>query len=853
MADLLLRRLLHRFHLEHLTTTVLLGLLCAVLAGSGALSSADRRLYDALSGTLSTEPHPDILIVAIDDFSLRQLGPWPWDRTVYAALVDQLHNYGTRAVLADFLIAGPDAARPESDRRLAEALARHGRVYLPVHVEQLRGGQTVEGLPWREFAEVAHRLGHVDLVKDSDGVVRSLWLRSGVGQAFWPHIGLALLEDEAPLLAYQYQRRERGDSGARLNIRQYPRRIPFSQGEYPRISAADLVDGRVPAELLEGRIALVGVTATGLGDSFRTPRYADLLMPGVEIHARVLDGLMRDKLISDATPLMNVMVSVLLAVLAPVLLPFCRPGWGLPFLAALLVAALVLCVMLLRNEIWWSPLPAMLTVLAAGPLWTWRRLEYSFDYLQRMISQMMRPGEQSGRLMQPADTAPLLRMLGALPVRAWRLDNHSAAASLQIGGETVEDASWQGQSARHYLFSRGNEQLELSLLWRSPQLAEQLESTVQAMLARVSAPPATRAAALRSVAGFVDSIGGAERRQRGLTRALHAALTQLDQGVLLADACGEVLLANARLLSVLELKGRSLNGWHLLDLARDLRIEDSHWIDLVTRAMEQGRVEIELPGRHGESLLAALSRVDAGGQIGQVVILQITDITAIVRVRRTRSELLHFLSHDLRSPMISILALTEKMRQSPGGTSLPDFLDQLDVHARRNLGVAEQFLQLIRLESMLQIDMIDLDMLSVVESAVEQVREQAQMAEVVIRVDYDDEDQVWVRGNHELLTRLLINLLSNAVRHSVPGGSVSVRLYLDGGEVCCEVRDRGPGIAQNRQAQLFSQLQEDGKGLGLRFVGLVASRHGGRMLLHSQPGEGSRFTLALPALVFDEL
>lgn len=853
MADLLLHRLLHRFHLEHLTTTVLLGLFCALLAGSGVLSPMDRRLYDLMSSSLSSEPHPDILIVAVDDYSLRQLGPVPWDRSVYAALVDQLHNYGVRAVLADVLISGPDAARPDSDRLLAEALARHGRVYLPVHVEQLRGGQTVEGLPWREFAEVAHRLGHVDLVMDGDGVVRSLWLRSGVGQAFWPHIGLALLEDEAPLLAYQYQRRERGDSGARLNVREYPRRIPFGQGEYPRVSAADLIDGRVPGELLEGRIVLVGATAEGLGDKFRTPRYGDLLVPGVEIHARVLDGLLQNQLIRDASALTSVFVSILIALLAPLLLPFCRPGWGVPYVAALLLGALILSMLLLRGGLWWSPAAAMLTVLAAGPLWTWRRLEYSFDYLKRMIRHMMRPGEQSGRLAQPADTAPLLRMLGALPVRAWRLENRSEAVSLQTGGETVDDTSWQGQSARHYLFARGTEQFELSLLWRNPQLAGQLEPVIQAMLCRVSAPAPSRAAALRSVAGFVDSIAGAERRQRGLTRALHATLTRLDQGVLLADACGEVLLANTRLLDVLELQGRSLNGWHLLDLARDLRIEDSRWADLVADTMEQGRVELELPGRHGESLLVVISRVDAGGQIGQVIILQVSDVTALVRVRRTRAELLHFLSHDLRSPMISILALTEKMRQSPAGTRLPDFLDQLDVHARRNLGVAEQFLQLIRLESMLQIDMIDLDMLSVLESAVEQLRAQADAADVAIRVDYRDEDQVWVRGNHELLTRLLTNLLSNALRHSVPGGSVDVRLYLDDGEVCCEVRDRGPGIALNRQSQLFSQLQEDGKGLGLRFVGLVASRHGGRMLLESQPGEGSRFTLALPVLVLDEL
>lgn len=853
MADPLLRHYLRRFHLEHLGLTMLLGVLCALLVLTGALSSFDRRLYDSLSTVLPAEPEPGILLVTIDDFSLRQLGRWPWDRALHARLIDRLNEQGARAVIYDVMLAEPDSRRPESDQALVNAIASHGRVYLPVHVEQLRGGQLVEALPWRQFAEAAHRLGHVDLLEDSDGLVRSLWLRSGVAQAFWPHIALAILEDEKPLLARQFQRRERGESGAAQNVREYPRLIPFSRSDYPRISAADVIDGRVPAQLLANRIVLVGATAEGLGDLFRTPLAEDLRMPGVEIHARVLSALLEERLISDAPMLMSVMISLMVAMMAPLWLPFCAPRWSVPMLAALMLAALLLSVLLLGSaQLWWSPGAALLTIAVAGPLWTWRRLEYSLDYLKTMIQRTLRPGEQGGRLTRPADLAPLLRMLKVLPLRAWRLENR-AAGELQVGGERVEDASWQGQSARHYPLCRRNEELELSLVWNTPVLAGQMDGLVRAMLGRVSAPPASTGRALRSVADFIDSLGGMERRQRGLTRALHASLTRLDLGVLVADACGEVLLANPRLLTQLELDGRPLQGWHLLDLARDLRLEPPSWSALVAAALEEGLARQELVGRHGECMQLTLARVEAGGQVGQILLLEIEDVTELVRVRNTRTELLKFLSHDLRSPMISILALTEKMRQSPGSTPLADFLAQLDMHARRNLGVAEQFLQLIRVESMPRIEMIELDMLPVVESAIEQLRAEANTADVTLRVDYRDDEPVWVRGNHELLVRLLINLLSNAVRHSVPGSSVDVRLYTEGDEVCCDVRDRGPGIPAQRQAGLFSQLHEGGKGLGLRFVALVAHRHGGRMVLESQPGEGARFTLALPALALDEL
>ena len=851
MSDPLLRQHERRFHLEHLGLTLLLGLFCVLLTVSSLLAPLDRRLFDRFSASLTPTPHPDLLLVAVDDYSLHQLGRWPWDRSLHARLIERLTEGGARAVMYDIMLSEPDLLRPDSDAALVEALTGHGRVYLPVHVDQLRGGKPVEALPWRQFAEVAHRLGHVDLVRDGDGLVRGLWLRAGAGQAFWPHMGLAVLEDELPVAMAPYQRRGRGEGKHNRRITEHPRRLAFGPMEIPRVSAADVIDGRIPATLLADRIVLVGTTAVDTGDVFAVPG-ARGVEAGVEIHARVISGLFADELIENVGPASSVLLSLLVALLAPLWLPLCRPRQVPVLIVSLLAGAVLLSVALLwLGAMWWSPTAALVTVVMAAPLWTWRRLQYSVDYITGIIAHIMQPGEKSGRLQHAADLAPLLRMLRVLPLRAWRLENRGAG-ELQTGGDPVEETCWQGQSARHYEFQREQNRYELSLIWRSPTQGRDLDDTVRAMVARVAAPPRADSAALRPIAPVIESLGTTDRRQRGFTRVLYGAVTKLDRPVLLADACGQVLMVNNSLLNLLGLDNRPLQGWHLLDLARDLRLEPADWSRCLAEAVEQGNARLEIEGSRGETLQVSLTRVDTGPPVIQMLMLEIGDVTELVQARHTRTELLQFLSHDMRSPMISILALTEKMRQNPVGTVPSDFLDQLDLHARRNLNVAEQFLQLLRVEAMPHIDMMALDMLPVVESALEKVRPDAQRADVVLRLDYDDEQPVWVRGNHELLVRLLNNLLRNAVRYSAAGGSVDVCLLAAAGEVRVEVRDRGPGIPLARQADLFTRT-EHGKGLGLRYVDLVARRHGGRVTVESTPGEGARFTLALPALAEDEL
>jgi len=854
-----------RFYVEHLVVTLVTAFLSVVLVLGATPNFIDRYFYDVMLRSLPGEQETDLVIVGIDEFSLRELGRWPWDRERLAALVDRLHEMDSGPVLLDLLLTELDLSRPAGDRALADALARHGHVYLPVHIEQqTSGGQLVELLPHHRFASQARGLGHVDLEVDPDGVVRTVYLRSGIGQPWWPHIALAMLEALDPSGAARFKASQGSRRGALANVREYPRLIPFAgdAGAYPQVSAVDVIKGRVPAQMLAGRTVLVGATAAGLGDMLATPlSVSGQLMPGVEVNASILDGLRQQRLIEAMTVSSNVLLTLVIGLIAPLMLPLVPPRFGMPLVAGVMAGTLVLGYLMLRHFQLWYPLGAPLVVaLSAYPLWTWRRLEYTLDYLRTAMSRLSRYTALNRRLGESESVAPLLRMLErALPVVAWRLERRGSG-EVQSGGEVVNERAWQTPRASHYTFQRGDDRYELGVLWQDEDIDPRLQSWVLAMANRVSIAQRTGGAAYEVVENYIERVAEEEVRQQALTQFFNASLEQLREGVLMCDACGSVLYANSLALRWLDLAPEQIDGLHVLDLPRGLQWSDKHgsWSDLVATALRQRLVSLECRrDADGREMLLELSVVDAGMRPGRVLIVTLKDVSDIKSALRTRTELLDFLSHDLRSPMISVLALAEKMRHTDKGQDIREFLDNIELHARKNLSISEQFLQLARVEALDQVEMVELDMLPVVESAIEQAQPQAAERDLTLRFHYDARADVWVRGNHELLERLVLNLLTNAIKYSHRGNSVDISLSALEGQVSCEVRDRGIGIAPEFVERLFERYtrsankaasKERGAGLGLRFVKVVSERHGGTMLVDSCEGEGSRFTLLLPQL-----
>jgi len=223
---------------------------------------------------------------------------------------------------------------------------------------------------------------------------------------------------------------------------------------------------------------------------------------------------------------------------------------------------------------------------------------------------------------------------------------------------------------------------------------------------------------------------------------------------------------------------------------------------------------------------------------------------------RQREEALRFLTHDMRSPqasIISTLALSE-------GAVDAEVARRIEGHARRTLALADGFVQFARAEAQ-PIAQDEVDLRDVVIDAADDLWSQSSARHIRVetgdgaRAEGEEEEPCLTRGDRPLLTRAVINLLGNAIKYSPEGSTVHCGVAREGNRLVIAIEDEGPGLSEEQIAGLFEPFRRfahdgpDGAGLGLAFVHMVATRHGGEVACHSTPGAGSRFELSLAAIV----
>lgn len=377
------------------------GLLACVLVATALAGAyeifwrADLSIYDAALPVRSAPG--DVVIVAVDDASIAELGRWPWSRATHARLMDQLTRSGVRAVALDILFTEPSAENATADAELAAAIARGPPTVLPLAVEMPGAGRPLRVLPpITALAQVAAGTGHVHLELDRDGVGRSVFLREGPGEARLPHLMLSLLEHapNEPTPVLKGGRHPDPDAAADVWVRDYQMLIPFlgAPGHFQRLSYADVLMGRVPSDRLRGKLVLVGMTAQGTGDSYPTPRSGHgVAMPGVEISANVLQGLREQNIIRPLPRVPAILLALVPIVL--VALGFLRlsPSQSLILAGVAWLATLATSVFALQAAgYWWPPVATLAALLVMYPLWSWRRLEATQRYLDEELTRLAR-------------------------------------------------------------------------------------------------------------------------------------------------------------------------------------------------------------------------------------------------------------------------------------------------------------------------------------------------------------------------------------------------------------------------------------------------------------------------------
>ncbi|GAB6907335.1 adenylate/guanylate cyclase domain-containing protein [Desulfosarcina cetonica] len=422
--DLLLKN--GRWRVIGVGLVVTAGMMVLYLFPPGFLTVLNHRIYDAL---LQASPRRETtgipVIVDLDERSLQRFGQWPWPRYRVAALLEKIHHLGAEAVGVDIIFAEPDRTSPRTmvkdlhndlslnvsiyglpdelmdfDRVLADALARGPfvlaykffaenadmqsstcRLY-PLRTAILApagvGRNTADIFTPTDvvctipvLAEAAGSSGFINIAVDEDGIYRKVPLIMRWNGAFYPSLALATLMRAHRSGNIVMQVAHQGLVALRIGTTTVPV-DPWGQlliryrgpsPAFPHYSAADILDDAVPGNRFKGKIVFIGASAAGLKDNRATP--FDPTSPGVEVHATVLDNLLRGDFLSHpqwatGAEFCTVFLS---GVIATLLLFRSRARWSVMLVllsGTLLWAGSTVCMM--KTGVFISPMWALLTL-----------------------------------------------------------------------------------------------------------------------------------------------------------------------------------------------------------------------------------------------------------------------------------------------------------------------------------------------------------------------------------------------------------------------------------------------------------------------------------------------------------
>jgi signal transduction histidine kinase len=243
--------------------------------------------------------------------------------------------------------------------------------------------------------------------------------------------------------------------------------------------------------------------------------------------------------------------------------------------------------------------------------------------------------------------------------------------------------------------------------------------------------------------------------------------------------------------------------------------------------------------------------------IGAVV--RIADTTETMRTQREREEVMQLLSHDMRSPQVSILTLLEG---APARKIEKRLAERIQDYAERTLHLADGFVQLSRAQS-LRFEPQVIDISDVAREAIDALWPQASASGVKLLAELRD-DELLVLGEGSLLSRMLVNLIDNAIRYSSAGQAVRIAVALERSDAdpWCRitVADQGAGIPPEQLQQVFQRFQSSGTGsaqgkggvgLGLAFVHATVLRHNGSITCDSSADQGTSFYIRIPVHLDD--
>ncbi len=395
------------------------------------------------------------------------------------------------------------------------------------------------------------------------------------------------------------------------------------------------------------------------------------------------------------------------------------------------------------------------------------------------------------------------------------------------------------------------------LAWRSYRLRRKLAEYTRAIekaargdLALTNLP--TDVIEIEQLSDAVHSFGlSLENRLEKLEaeRArLEATLEQITDGVLIVNAQGRIQMANPAAEKMFG-AGQTLTGQTVSIALRHYQLIEAWRKCQQSREVQSDSVELAV--MHKFLQIIAIPDQHANGAI-----LLVQDLTLIRRLETVRRDFISNVSHELRTPLASLRALTETLQE--GALDDPPaahrFLGRIQTEVDALTQMATELLELSRIESgQVPLARRPIRPIDLLNSAADRMKMQAERAGLNLQVNCKKE-LAQINADLPRLEQVLVNLIHNAVKFTLPGGDIWLTAETQDQFICFSVRDTGAGIPSDDLSRIFERFYRvdrsrtgGGTGLGLSIAKHIVEIHEGKIWAESREGEGSTFFFTIPA------
>lgn len=325
---------------------------------------------------------------------------------------------------------------------------------------------------------------------------------------------------------------------------------------------------------------------------------------------------------------------------------------------------------------------------------------------------------------------------------------------------------------------------------------------------------------------------------------LEAILTRIEDGVIVVDKDGKLVLANRVARNLFSVEDEDLAMKPVEDV-----FEHEQLIDMIKNGHETFpyRSEIELENQHVIS-----AQMNFIPDVGLTVTMH--DVTYFKELDRIKSEFVSTVSHDLRSPLTAILGYVELLeRVGPVNEKQRNFIQRVQMSVRNITELINDLLDLGRIESGFDESKVPLSLNNVVQYSVESLKDRILESNHELTVEIP-EDLPEIIGDSVRLRQIVDNLLGNSLRYTPQGGKIGIVAREENEQIIFQVFDNGVGIPAADRPHIFDKFYRasnvienySGSGLGLAIVKSIVENHNGRIWVDSSEGEGSTFTIVLP-------